>query len=331
MLRLNILFFALLISVVSAHAQESPSQFYLLRTGYLLEGTATQNGNHYVLQTGWGSMNMPVQNVEFVGNSKKDVYLYRRNNVDPTDGRALIVLAEWCLGNGLKQEGIDEYRRASQVMTSGTLADVIQQRLETLLQDSETSPTPQMPEPQSSVPESSPISKSVFEQFVRKVQPMLTNRCASADCHGTHSQQQFKLGISPDSVGSTARRNLQSVLAYVNLDHPAESVLLSALTTTHGGMKTVLSVESEQYIQAVRWVQQVAKEMPLEQSAPKIATSEKESAEVNGSSPPLKVSVLPEQFRRAIHQTERPPVQEFNKQKESDPLDPSVFNSRYHQ
>ena len=302
-----ILFFA----SSSLFAQEENTAFYLLRTGYVLDGSATFDGKHYVVQTPFGTMSLPVQNVEFVGKSRMDIYLYKRNSVDPANYNALVRLAEWCVSNGYIEEGIAEYQRAGQVAPNAVCAGIAGQRLDTLRQMNTATAVQESPAPPTETAAELSVSRLAFENFTRQVQPILVNRCLSTDCHGTHSEQQFKLGIPQERLGSTSRRNLQAVLPYIDRSTPLESAFLLALTAPHGGARRALSVEPNTYVQIVQWVQQVAKELPPEQRTEK-------------------KSELPEYFRQAILQAERTESGRKTQQKEADPLDPAVFNEKYH-
>ena len=297
------------------HAQEGTPGFYLLRTGSLLEGSATQDGRHYIVQTQFGTMNVPVQSVEFVGKSKIDIYQYKRNSVDPTNYSDLVRLAEWCVSNGYIAEGIAEYQRAGQAAPNAIFAGIVQQRLEALRRMGAAASAQELPTPQADIPAEKPaeflVSRAAFESFVRQVQPLLVNRCVSTDCHGIHSEQQFKLGVPQERMGNTARRNLQAVLPYIDRNDPRESLILLALTTPHGGAKATVSVESNLYVQAAQWVQQVSKELPPEQRSE--STSD-----------------LPEPFRHTIPQAEHSESGGKTQQRGADPLDPAVFNERYH-
>jgi hypothetical protein len=312
----------LLFSTSLLHAQEGTPGFYLLRTGSILEGTATFDGRHYIVQTQFGTMNIPVQSVAFVGNSRMDVYLHKRSGIDPADFNALIRFAEWCISNGFIEEGIAEYQRAERVASTAVFAGIVQQRLETLRQMGTADSFQELPIPQADIPVAPSaefsVSRQAFESFARLVQPILVNRCIAADCHGTHGDRQFKLGIPQESMGSTARRNLQAVLPYIDRDYPMESPILLALITPHGGARTALTTESSLYIQAAQWVQQVARELPSERR------TERTPADT------IRVSELPEQFRRAIPQAERLGSSEKAQQRSFEPLDPDAFNDRYH-
>ena len=317
----------LLFSAVGLCAQETSTCFYLLRTGYLLEGTAMLEGRNYTVRTQLGSINVPVQNVVFVGNSKRDVYLYQRSQVDPANCNALIRFAEWCISNGLIDEGIAEYQQAGRVAPNAVFAGIVRQRLETLLQTEAAPPLSDAPAQPTILQTDAPaVSRAVLENFVRRVQPVLVNRCVSTDCHGTSSDHHFKMGIPQEIWGSTSRRNLQAALEYVNADVPMESPLLQGLVMPHGGARTVLSVESGQYIQAAQWVHQVARELSQEHSAGGASRIES----VPPAETSMRVSTLPEQFRQAFPQAERLILDEPAHSGILDPLDPSVFNDKYH-
>jgi len=324
----------LLFSVVSDPsllAQEGNREFYLLRTGTIVEGTATFDGRHYIVQTQFGTMNLPVQSVEFVGRSRMDIYLYKRGGIDPADFNALVRFAEWCISNGFIAEGIAEYQRAERIAPNAVFEGIVQRRLETVrqmgaaavpVQELPQESPPQLPIPQADIPAGPSaeisVSRQTFESFARRVQPILVNRCIAADCHGTHGNRQFRLGIPQESMGSTARRNLQAVLPYIDRDYPMESPLLLALVTPHGGARTALTTESSLYLQAAQWVQQVAWELPSERRTERTPDDT------------LRVSELPEQFRRAIPQAERQEPRERVQPRNHDPLDPEAFNDRYH-
>ncbi|MCL2710130.1 MAG: hypothetical protein FWE95_04550 [Planctomycetaceae bacterium] len=298
--------FGLLLLVASLHAQEENA--YLLRTGTVLEGSATFDGKQYVVQTRFGTMSVPVQNVEFIGKTRADVYLYKRNNAETTDYNALVRLAEWCISHGYREEGIAEYQRAEQVAPNAMFAGIVQQRLQTLRQLDTTEPVQALPTPQTVTPSPEiPVSRAAFESFARRVQPVLVNRCIAAECHGPHGEREFKLGFPQDTMGSTARRNLQAVLTYIDRDFPLESPILVALAIPHGGSRPALGVDSMPFLQTAQWIQQVSRELPPVQR--------NELA---------RVSELPELFRRTLPQTENRETPRV------DPLDPKIFNDRYH-
>jgi hypothetical protein len=293
---------------LSADTEES--RFYLLKTGFLTEGTATNDGKQYALKTNFGTMHIPVANVEFVGRTREDVYNYKKGFIDEKNCNDLMKFAEWCFNNNLQQQGIAEYQRALRVAPNAVLAEVIRKRLETT-QDSkfESVELSSIQMGQNTSGESTDaglsrwingVPKSVIDSFSKKVQPVLVSRCAAADCHGSNSENQFKLNIPSHTVGNTTYRNMRSAVQWIDLDYPTESQLLSALVTYHGGTKPAFNVESSQYNNVVQWVRLASKELPNElrsqlagqKDKPRSAERESVSPSIENSLPPTLQNVM---------------------------------------
>jgi hypothetical protein len=354
---------------------ENTSRFYLLRTGFLTEGTATNDGKQYLLKTNFGIMSVPIANVEFVGATREDVYCYKRGAVNSNDCNDLIKLAEWCLSNKLPQQGLAEYQRALQTAPNSLLANVIQKRLETLRDSSPTSNGSSEVRTESVVPSEESginrwvngIPKPIVDSFAKKVQPVLVSRCAAADCHGSVSENQFKLSIPSQTLGNTTYRNLRSVLQWIDLDYPTESQLLSVLVSYHGGAKASFSVESTQYNNIVQWVRLAAKELPTEYRSQVAAHKNGNQTDKKESEFPLKGETLPPALRSAmivnhpVSKTNQPEIPTAlptppnsdsipvgtslvvpssytptrlnisgSSDSSQDPFDPNIFNSRHH-
>lgn len=338
-------------------ADSTVKRFYLLRTGFLLEGTAATEGRNYVLKTDFGTMHVPVVNVEYIGQDKPDIYRYKKSFVDGGNCNDLMKFAEWCLNIGLKQEGVTEYERALKVAPNSTLSDVIRKRLETIRQQDEA------PEETLSAPLSgsaaSPksqteseisrwgasVPKPVVDDYVRKVQPVLLSGCGAADCHGTNSSNKLKIAKPRQILGATSHGNLRAVLPWINLDYPTESPLLTALVNYHGGTKPPYTVESKQYDNVLQWIQLAAKELPIEfhqalsEQNPSKKDSKTEQAAVKSTAknePPVpkENSLLPPGFHNLAKTEKNADVaadtEENAETEESDPLDPAVFNARHH-
>jgi hypothetical protein len=340
----------------TAPTNSEKGQFYLLRTGFLTEGTATNDGKQYLLKTNFGTMSIPVANVEFVGATREDVYHYKKGYVNDRDCNELIKLAEWCFNNKLTQQGIAEYQRALQAAPNSVLADVIRKRLETL-QDPTSEPTGlsgvRTEFSQSSSSEESDntgisrlmneIPKPIVNSFAKKVQPVLVSRCAAADCHGSSSENQFKLSIPSHTHGNTTYRNLRSVLQWIDLDYPTESQLLSVLVAYHGGTKAAFSVESAQYNNIVQWVRLAAKELPNEYRSPSANQKKNNNNSTTNSDEkkdavPSKSDILPPTLRNAMI-VDQPnlslqnlPLRDLPPTTNSvkDPFDPHIFNNQHH-
>ncbi len=357
------------VSAVVPAVDSTAPKFYLLRTGFLMEGMAATEGKNYVIRTDFGTIHVPVTNVEFVGQDKQDIYRYKKGSVDAANCNELMKFAEWCLSHGLKSEGVSEYERALKVAPNPTLTEVIRQRLRTasMAATDAVEATDMESElenrglsgaaPPDRGTESelerwvAGLPKSVVEQYVKKVQQTLLVGCAAADCHGTNSANRFKIAKPRQLIGATTYGNLRAVLPWVNLDYPTDSAILTAMVTYHGGAKPEYSVESRQYDNVIQWIQLAAKELPLDyhNAAGKAGNDGKNTAaESEKTLPkneaPTNSTLLPPGFRdvgkrdseaatpvAAPTPNTREQTREQSQEKpQEDPFDPSVFNARYH-
>lgn len=267
-------------------------RFFLLKTGLLMEATAIQGETHYEMKTEFGIMQVPIENVLFSGKDRNEVYQYKKSLVDPASCTQLMNLAEWCINNKMPEKGLKEYEAAMQVAPNNNLAAFVQGRLDSLrkalplpiesgqqpLQGGESGIRPTMGH--DTDPEmtnwANGIPKSVFETFTKKVQPILVQRCAAADCHGSNSDNQYKIKIPRQAGGRTTYSNLRSTLDRVDLENPGESPMLSAMILSHAGKKPIYSVESDQYVNAIEWIQLASKDLPLEYNDSLMARLEKQ-------------------------------------------------------
>lgn len=249
----------------------------LLKTGFLVQGSLDLEGTHYTVKTEYGTMRVPAGNVEFVGTDRDDVYRYKSNLVDRTNCAQMMKLAEWCLRNHFREKGIEAFEQALKLAPNAMMRDLITQRIETARASDRG--------PESTVPFSNiqvvgrenaseedaelarwidGVPPSVLDLFVKKVQPVLTSRCASVDCHGSRSENGFRIRMPYQSKGRTSYHNLKETMQWVDLEHPASSPLVSALVTVHGGKKPPYNVESVQYAHFLEWIQLTVKDLPLE-------------------------------------------------------------------
>lgn len=344
-------------------------RFYLLKTGYLLEGNAENDGTHYDVKTEFGGMRIPVSNVEHVASSREEVFRYKKDRTDPGNVSESTKLAEWCFANALTEEGIEEYERVLPLAPNPLMADFIRKRLDTVKDsahdgfDAIGNPFPS-PDPSSGAGGNDPelarwtreMPQSVVDAFSKKVQPILVGRCASVDCHGSNSDNQYKIRIPRQVGGTTTYRNMKATVEWVDLEHPTDSPVLSALVTPHGGVKAPFDVESKQYQRVVDWIQLTAKEIPIElnkQLADRFndRRNDRDTAKTSPTESPN--AILPPGFDDLIgaipasfssRSTEGPvasdaaAVSEYrptslivpNATSPDDPFDPRPFNARYH-
>ncbi len=347
-------------------AGNGAADFLLLKTGFLVEGVATNEGKDYTVKMEFGSIQIPATKVEYIGRNRHEIYLYRRNLVSGGSCQDVMKFAEWCLTNGLPQEGIEEYQRAKSLAPNETLSSFIQRRIE-LAQHPETenvdmgnnpfiSPYASQPKAERAETDAeigrwmSGMPRTIVDSFSRKIQPTLSSRCAATDCHGSASDNQFRISIPRHQNGSTTYRNLQAALQWVDPANPTGSPLLAAMVTYHGGTKPPFDVESNQYNATVDWIQTTIKELPSEYAG-QLYTAKplKQIAATPTPSPDPKPRerTTPESKTFFADKNQQPvelqmtrltvptpqsaaPQKPVAASTPGDPLDPALFNARFH-
>ncbi|MDR3111270.1 MAG: hypothetical protein LBU65_16500, partial [Planctomycetaceae bacterium] len=324
----------------------------LLKTGMLVEGTIKQIETGYQVKTYFGSMTVPLANVERLGSSKQEIYQYKQSLVFSENTQDLIKLAEWCLANNMKEEGIAEYRRAKESATNQHLVKYIEERLATLTNVKSNSDYVMLP---SETPETENVSeyasnngtniddnlgvwsakvpRSVYDGFAKKIQPILVNRCGASDCHGSKSESEFVLFTTRQHGTSATMRNLRSTLKYIDSTSPNESPLLALPMQIHGRTKPVFTKQNHAQFETLQqWVTSVVtssivqrNHLLTEQSANQaeaLSNWEKvpiwETVEPNQQ--PVANEWQPSEKKQMEKPKSQPPI------KRTDPFDPENFN-----
>jgi hypothetical protein len=116
------------------------------------------------------------------------------------------------------------------------------------------------------------LSEATVAGYVREVQPLLVNSCASAACHGSRSTNAFRL--HPIATGRRVQRlasdeNLEMVLGYIDRAEPTRSPLLSVSQSGDAAHRAAFrgprAVDQRELLTA--WVERVAAELPKGDSA----------------------------------------------------------------
>lgn len=354
-------------------------RFFLLKSGLMLEASGAKSETHYEVKAEFGSMLVPIENVEFIGESREQIWQHKKRQVDPANCTQLMKLAEWCFSNNFQKEGLEQYHLALKVVPNDQLAGFIRQRI-AAAETQSASFGEKMNMPESGIhvaelPDDDPewtrwvngVPSSVFDTFSKKVQPILVQRCASAACHGSSGENQYKINIPRQSGGRTTNMNLRSSVQWIDTENPSNSPLLSALVTSHAGKKALFSVESDQYHNFIEWIQLAAKELPGDLNPQLAARLKDQPQDRQDSSPhsgpsrstlpaPIKTEALPQHLQKSLAAQETgtaAPINIMNPADYSptrlvvpnvpvaekpttpkhgmiDPFDPNRFNALYH-
>ena len=105
-------------------------------------------------------------------------------------------------------------------------------------------------------------SAAALSEFTKRIQPLLLNGCANANCHGRSTTTEFRLDKPPRGFHSTQRltqRNLKSVLQQLDFVSPGKSALLTNARSAHGDQPAPLGMhKSKSFETLLSWVEMVA-------------------------------------------------------------------------
>ncbi len=344
-------------------AQQSGQRVLVLVDGQLMENPFLVRPDGYDVQVAGGRLFVESSRVRFVAKSREDAYVQMRRSYPSLTPEVHMTLARWCLTNSLPDQAEREVLDALHLDPNRQDA---RRLLQSILQSRETDPdTPpatgvtQYPSlklsalPQPEARSLAGLSRPLAQSYVRHIQPLLSNKCATAGCHGVNAQSEFQLtSTRTGSQPLTAERNLAAILKQVDLAHPSRSPLLSVAISTHGGMREPAfrgRSGSQQQQMLKQWVLSAAAEIAPEQnqesleseSIVRLASAESEvvdnsvgefaDAETGDS------VTMDQRQREAAHGVRRragESDEEFRKAawraNARDAFDPAVFNRRFH-
>ncbi|QDU29812.1 hypothetical protein ETAA8_49270 [Anatilimnocola aggregata] len=240
----------------------------VLRNGQVMRGEITRVGDHYIVTIGvGGEVKIAASEVEVESPDLEAAYDWKLRRLSGDGAKPHLDLAEWCLRHHL-------HRRCAEQLSLALANDPKNPRIEQIdrrLQSALNAPAPPKPTASSAAmvgPEQldtmlRELPKGTLERFTTIVQPMLNNRCATNQCHGGTSTNEFRLLRPPAGIGSPQRfthRNLHAVLQFVNRDDPANSLILTKPQEPHGGASdAVFDLKSKSQLHELTvWVEQLA-------------------------------------------------------------------------
>jgi hypothetical protein len=159
-----------------------------------------------------------------------------RSLVNREDAGDLVKLARWCHLHQLHDKALEQARRALALQPGNSDVKSLVMMLERSLKSppvksaAPVAPAVKPAEPAPAID----MTSDVTIAFTTRVQPILMNTCAN--CHATGHGGKFHLDrVSDNTQKGATQRNLAAVMAYVDIERPAISVLLTKAITPHGG------------------------------------------------------------------------------------------------
>ncbi|WP_232107435.1 hypothetical protein [Gimesia alba] len=312
-----------------------------------------------------GNILVPYDSVLFEAKDLHEIYVKQRNSMKFPTANSHIELARWCVTNQLYDEAKTELRDAIRLEPKRTEPQLMLRRLTQPSANNQLTVEEKIKEAilkkQLSQSEEATsltgISREQSAIFVRKIQPILLNKCGNANCHGSAAKSEFRLTQVSRRYGNHriyAEKNLAEVMKWIDLDEVARSQLLVKPEQEHPqqGMVVFSGYAGRKQRQLIqKWVGEVvadrlkqdqlradrltrraqrrkgqARENLLEQAAAIQSKSDVQQAAMEVDPVLLKgdISLISGFEPKKLSDQQ---INELVKEKPTDPFDPALFNS----
>jgi hypothetical protein len=318
----------------------------VLRNGNVLSGDVRRIGDVYRIESRGGTLQVPAGQVERFAPSLWTAYEARRRDRVEGSADAHVDIARWCLQVGLHDLAARELLDARTLEPGHGGAALVELQLRQAIEAS----TQRVPSSRVTVvaanasaanaavgadvavenagATTAELSADARIQFVRSIQPMLIQSCATSGCHQPGSAQTLQLdrwALVGKGNAEIVRRNLAAVRREVDIDDPMASRLLQMARSPHGGGSSSESrpITARQAALLVDWLNAVAGVQPTTHESDAGASGangtdfgvEQAVYDVPMLEPPAEPGLLP-----------APPAARFQPR---DAFDPEIFNRRF--
>lgn len=229
------------------------AELLVLIDGQVVTGRLTPRTGGYDVAFPNGRLFVSSDRVRFRASGMEDAYLKMRASVQNLTPTTHLEIAKWCVVNKLPGQArrelldalhLDPDLDAAKHMLEGLLRE--QQRSLEVERMQNAERTRQMVNDATRgipLPERRSLGglpKDMALVFTRNVQPLLSNKCGNARCHGAREEGFHLSLVRGNSSAIVAEQNLAAVLNQLDLQHPDRSPLLLASQGLHGGNRRLL-------------------------------------------------------------------------------------------
>lgn len=311
-------------------ASDTPQQIIVLLTGRVITGDVVERPGGYLVNNEIGQVVIPFTQVRLTAADLPDAYRKLKAGITSPTATAHVTLGEWCFTNRLYDSAREQAKAALLLEPQRTDARTLLKQVEQVALGGASW---EIAEPvvaksrdgfvKEEVRSLDGLSPSVTKDFVRRVQPLVLNKCGNAACHGSPGPSDFRL--TPVRLGMSGfrgltDRNLSALLKLIDVQQPEASPLLVVPSGVHGGNGSIWTGPraDDQLAELRDWVRRAA----FDQSQ-HVAVDGADVRQAGGKLPAGKSlpagSARRDPFLREILDEERP-----------DPFDPAIFNRRMH-
>ncbi|MCH2114314.1 MAG: hypothetical protein MK171_05310 [Pirellulales bacterium] len=306
----------------------------VLKNGNLLRGKVLRLDDHYRVEVPGGELLVRIEQVEMICQSLEEVYQKRRASRVVSSADTHLELARWCMRFELHAHAGRELDDARAIDPDHQRIPFMERQLAQLIKlaaraqrlaavpakanasqewEGEVEPAPAETGDLEKAP------KWARALFVRQVQPVLVQSCATSGCHQPEASDGLypldRLAVEGAGHPEVTLRNLSATLSQIDWETPEQSRLLQQALSAHGGAdgKQWRTLPPHKLALLQMWVEQMA-------LAQKKSVTEALAVE------PRETKTL-----ESVPSATRPvaePIQLTGYQ-QGDPFDARAFNDRY--
>lgn len=261
----------------------------VLTNGQIIEGLIAIEGEYFKVVLPKGKLQVRIDQVDFLCTNKEEAYIRRRARKITTvaTADAHLEMARWCVKNELLAYADAEIAAARKVDPHHRLLPIVERQLmqtRKLLQRTAQASTvvkddhviAASAEEEESGRAFGEIPTWARTEFIKRIQPMMAQSCATAGCHLPNTPQKLQIDrLALDGVGNPdlIYRNLASTIAVLDLANPEASPLIEMGAAAHGNERKQSRPLTPHQLEILRaWVMQLALNEPpretVEESPP---------------------------------------------------------------
>jgi hypothetical protein len=247
----------------------------VLANGRVIEGLIAVEGEYYKVVLPKGKLQVRIDQVEFLCQSKEEAYIRRRARKITTTATVdtHLEMARWCIQHELlayadaeiaAARAIDPRHRflpsvERQLAQAKSFAQRANQQRAIIKDDQVVAASAETESRGRAFGDIPPWART---EFIKRIQPMMAQSCATAGCHLPNTSQELQIDRSAlDGVGNPdlIHRNLASTIAAIDLAKPESSRLLAMGAAAHGAQGKQSRPLSPHQLEILRaWVTQLA-------------------------------------------------------------------------
>lgn len=273
----------------------------VLTNGNVIQGDVRQINDHVVIRSTSSEIRVPNSEIDLVARDLQAAYRAKAAAISGPSSRRRTQLIRWCLRVGLPAEARQQLGVFQQASPRHPDLEHLALQIDSYRAEMKNTTLPtKSPLPlnrQYALDRLDQLSKETVSEFVRHVQPLMSNRCGLAGCHGKASGSKFSLltvGSRRPDIGTT-HGNLGAVLQQIGNTAPQQTLLWMSANSAHGKLKKK-PMSAAELNRLAAWIQRVHGELEQEMSSQTIAQTSYEAPIDDGVDP-----------SRQLHLTRQPP------------------------